>query len=242
MVNMRALGTSSGPGREFATGGAGVTVQTGGRSVIDGAMRILKALPGTQPRGQIAELARATGLPRPTVYRLLGQLSDAGAVQMRPDGTYGLALELATLSQHAEPVSGLRRRAMGVLAGIREHTGAAVSLVVSDGVSEVALEMLPGRDRLPIDARAGARMPRATAAGRVLWPASAPPDRLRAMGAAVDHEDLIAGVSCYAAPVALPAGRLAALQVATPAVTPAENLAPIVLRASEALATALARA
>jgi DNA-binding IclR family transcriptional regulator len=183
-----------------------------GRSVVEGAFRVLRALPDTGPDRQLAQLSRLTGLPRPTVDRLLGQLSEADVVEWR-DGRWALAAGLLGLAQRVEPLSGLRRSATLVIQALHDETGAAVSLVVPADDAYVALEMVPARDPLPIDARAGAAMPADTAAGIVLGGTAGP--RRRRYGAAVDDQHLSRGMTCYAVPVRLPGGARAALQIAT---------------------------
>ncbi|MFG1610927.1 helix-turn-helix domain-containing protein [Actinoplanes sp. NPDC049265] len=200
-----------------------------GRSVIDGAFRLLRALPDTGPERQIAHLTTLTGLPRPTVHRLLGQLAEAGSVEWR-DGRWALAAGLIELARRVEPLAGLRRTAAAVIQEVREQTGAAVSLVVPGGDAFVALEMIPGRDELPITAQPGSAMPANTAAGIALT--GDPGPRRRPFGAAVDDEDSFEGMTCYAVPVELPGRPPAALQIATLSARPAERSAALVHRAA----------
>jgi IclR family transcriptional regulator, acetate operon repressor len=207
---------------------------TDGRSVVDGAFRVLRALPLAGADGQVARLAELTGLPRPTVHRMLDQLRAVNAVEWRA-GRWALSADLLTLTQQVEPVPGLRRSAAAVIQTLREQTGAAVSLVAAAGPAFVALEMVPGRDTLPIDARSGAEMPATTAAAIVLGAGPPPTARRRPFGAAVDDEDVFPGLTCYAVPVRLPGGRRAALQIATAAERPAELSAAVVHRAARAL-------
>ncbi|SEG84706.1 DNA-binding transcriptional regulator, IclR family [Actinacidiphila yanglinensis] len=204
------------------------------RGVVDGAFRVLRALPEVGRKHQVARLALLTGLPRPTVHRLLGQLRRSGAVD-RTDGQWALSASLLGLAQQVEPLAGLRETAATVIQRLREQSGAAVSLVVPSQGSFVALEMVPGRDALPIDARSGAQMPASTAAAMVLAPSAMPAARRRPFGAAVDDQDVIAGLTCYAVPVDLPGGRKASLQIATAARWPADRLAGHVHRAAIAL-------
>ncbi|WP_305784123.1 helix-turn-helix domain-containing protein [Symbioplanes lichenis] len=205
-----------------------------GRSVVDGAFRVLRALPATGPEHQLARLAALTGLPRPTVHRLLTQLRESGAVEWA-DGRWALSPGLLGLTREVEPVPGLRRIGARVMQSLREQTGATVSLVVPAGTAYVALEMIPGRFGLPIEARAGAGMPAETAAGIALDPRRTPSARRRPFGAAVDDQDIFPGLTCYAVAVALPGGRRAALQIARPAVRPAHRAAAAVHHAAVAL-------
>jgi IclR family transcriptional regulator, acetate operon repressor len=204
------------------------------RGVVDGAFRVLRALPEVGRERQVARLAQLTELPRPTVHRLLGQLCQSGVVAWA-DGHWVLSASLIGLAQKVEPLAGLRETASEVIRRLREETGAFVSLVVPSGGSFVALEAIPGRDALPIDTRSGAQMPASTAAGMVLAPGAMPAARRRPFGAAVDDQDMFEGMTCYAVPVCLPGGRQVALQIATAAQRPAERLAAPVHRAAVAL-------
>lgn len=208
------------------------------RGVVDGAFRVLRALPEAGREHQVARLAQLTQLPRPTVHRLLGQLRQSGMVECA-DGLWALSTSLLSLAQRVEPRVGLREAASKDIQRLREQTGAAVSLVVPSEGSFVALEMIPGRDVLPIDARSGAQMPASTAAGMVLAPSAMPAARRRPFGAAVDDQDVFEGMTCYAVPVALPGGRRASLQIATAAHRPADRLAAPVHRAAVALERSL---
>jgi IclR family transcriptional regulator, acetate operon repressor len=202
------------------------------RGVIDGAFRILEALPRAGRTQQVARLGRLTGIPRPTVYRLLAQLKEMGAVEYRT-GHWYLSARLLGLAQHVEPHTGLRKAAMEVIRPLREQTGGAVSLVVATDDAFVALEMVPGREAMGIDTRAGETMPASTAAGQLLnspsWRVTRPSN-----GIAVNHGVELGGLTCYAVPVTLPAGQRVALQVAT-LHRPAEHFAAPVHRAAAVL-------
>ncbi|WP_306213776.1 IclR family transcriptional regulator [Actinoplanes sp. RD1] len=198
------------------------------RTVVDGAFRILHALPDAGDSRQVTHLSEITGLPRPTVYRLLGQLREAGAVTFT-DRRWQLATGLVGLARRVEPHAGLRRPAADVLRVLRQQTGATVSLVVSSGDDPVVLEIVPGQEAMPADARPGFVLPSFTAAGIVLQPA-----RLTSpAGVAVDHRDIWDGLSCYAVPIKLPGGH-AALQIAT-ASQRAESFAGVMHHAAVAL-------
>lgn len=204
-----------------------------GRGVVDGAFRILRALPRAAGERQIATLSGLTGIPRPSVYRLLAQLVAAGAVERRA-ARWVLAPGLLALAQDVEPLHGLRETAAQVIRVLRAETGGAVSLVAPGGDGFVALEMVPGWETMRIDARSGAAMPAGTAAARVLA------EGRRRSQAAVEHGAELDGLSCYAVPVALPGGGRVALQVATRE-QPAQRFAASVHRAATALERRLVR-
>ena len=211
-----------------------------GRSVVDGAFRVLQALPDSGSQRQVARLSTVTGLPRPTVHRLLGQLRDAGMVEQW-DGRWILSANLVALAQRVEPVPGIRVAAAEPLQILREQTGATVSLVVPTDRAHVALELVPGEDTLPLQVYAGIEMPVTAAAVVALQPTTSTSAQLRPFGGAVDQEDFIAGMTFYAASFDIPGGTRASIQIATSAQRPAERYAAIVHRASAELERKLAR-
>ncbi len=195
--------------------------------MVDGAFRILRALPEAGTDRQVSRLAELTGLPRPTVYRLLDQLRDAGAVDLA-DGRWTLSAGLVRIARHVEPFAGLRRPASQVLRVLRRETGATVSLIVPSDGAFVVLESVLGGEPVP-DTRPGATMPAFTAAGVLLGsaPSSGP-------GVLVDHGAEMNGLTCYAVPLTLPGGVRAALQIGSVA-EPAERFAAPLHHAAVAL-------
>ena len=122
----------------------GDAVEGDGRGVLEGAFRILRALPDAGRDHQILELSRITGIPRPSVYRLLAQLRVVGAVE-RPRDHYVLAHSLFDIARRTEPLPGLRNQAVGVMQSLRAQTGATVSLVIPTEQGCSALDVIPGQ-------------------------------------------------------------------------------------------------
>jgi IclR family transcriptional regulator, acetate operon repressor len=85
-----------------------------GRGVLEGAFRLLRALPDIDGPGQLSRLAEATGIPRPSVHRLMAQLLDVGAVELRGD-LYRLGTAMLGFANRVEPTVGLRRGALHVM-------------------------------------------------------------------------------------------------------------------------------
>lgn len=202
------------------------------RGVLDSAFLVLRALPYTEQSRQITSLAELTGLPRSTVLRLLRQLRRNGAVDLREDGVWLASPELAGIARSAPPLAAVRTDISRVVQQLRDGTGATVSLVLAGERTNVALEMLPGREILPIDSYAGAEMPEGTAAAIVLSSPRSRDPRRRPFSAAVDDEDLLPGLTCYARSLNLQDGTRLALQIASSARVKAERFAPQVQRAS----------
>ncbi len=135
--------------------------------------------PGPVPA---AVLVRELGLPRSTVYHLLGELTDAGlAVHLPEERRYGLglaALELGTAYLRQEP---LARLARPVLARLVDRVGQSAHLAVLHGreVLYVVEERAPGRPPLVTDV--GVRLPaHLTASGRAIL-AGVPAAQVRAL-------------------------------------------------------------
>ena len=142
----------------------------GGVPAARQALAVLQALaraPGPVPA---AALARDLGIPRSTVYSLLGELYSAGFVVHLPEERrYGLgvsAFEIGTAYMRQEP---LARLARPVLARLVEAVGHSAHLAVLHGreVLYVVEERAPGRPRLVTDV--GVRLPaQLTASGRAV--------------------------------------------------------------------------
>ena len=145
-------------------------------------LAVLAALarqPGPVPA---ATLVRELGLPRSTVYHLLGELTAAGlAVHLPEERRYGLgltALELGSAYLRQEP---LARLARPVLARLVDRVGQSAHLAVLHGreVLYVVEERAPGRPPLVTDV--GVRLPaHLTASGRAVL-AGLPAAQVRAL-------------------------------------------------------------
>ena len=184
-----------------------------GRGVLEGAFRLLQALPDIDDGpGQLAKLAETTGIPRPSVYRLMAQLQALGAVEMHDEG-YRLGAGMLKLASRVEPATGLRRDALEVMRALRERTGATLSLVAPSSTGAVVLEVVPGRKALPVHIRSGTIMP-PVAAGALVLNTAAAAHRVRpAYRAAFDADQTVPSLTCYAAAIPLPDGGAAALQL-----------------------------
>jgi DNA-binding transcriptional ArsR family regulator len=206
-----------------------------GREVLESGFRVLRALPDADQCRQVSSLAELTSIPRSTVHRLLLQLRRSGAVELRADGRWAVSPQLVKVVGRAGPFDGMRTGMNRILQALRAQTGATVSVVVAAGTSLIALEYVPGHEDLPIEVYAGADMPQLTAAAVVLDPVYGRSPRARPFAAAVDNQDVIDGLTCYARLLVLPGGRRAALAITTSAARPAERLAAHVQRAGNAI-------
>lgn len=105
------------------------------------AVRLLREL-AAQPRtgATVTTLAKATGLSRPTAFRLLHSLEQGGLVD-RVDTNYVLGWELARLGRHADPYAGLVAHAQPLLQELSDEFNESVTLSIpnsQDGLDLVA--------------------------------------------------------------------------------------------------------
>jgi DNA-binding IclR family transcriptional regulator len=145
-------------------------------------LRLLDALARQPAPVPAAVLVRELGLPRSTVYHLLGELVRAGfAVHLPEERRYGLgvaALELGTAYLAQEPLARLARPVLGRLV---DRVGQSAHLAVLHGreVLYVVEERAPGRASLVTDV--GVRLPaHLTASGRSML-ADLPAAQVRAL-------------------------------------------------------------
>ena len=105
------------------------------------AVRLMRAL-ASQPRtgATVTTLAKASGISRPTAFRLLYSLERAGLVD-RIDNKYILGWELARLGRYADPYAGLVAKAQPLLQELADEFNESVTLSVpnaNDGLDLVA--------------------------------------------------------------------------------------------------------
>jgi DNA-binding IclR family transcriptional regulator len=121
-------------------------------------LSVLSALAQSPRERTASELARALGLPRPVLYRLLATLVAHGLVRRGPQGGYVVSLGVLELGRHVLPA--LRTDAHDVLRRLAEETGAAAHLAVADGEESVAVAVVePRTGDYHLAYRVGSRLP-----------------------------------------------------------------------------------
>jgi DNA-binding IclR family transcriptional regulator len=198
-------------------------------TVLGRAFSILASYRPDDPSLTVSELARRTGLPKPTVHRLVTQLLDRGALE-RTGTSVRLGMRLFELGQLAPRQRSLHEAALPVLGDLQAATQQTVHLAVLDGVEVVYVVKLPGRNGPDVPSRVGGRMPAyCTGVGKALL-AHSPPAVLssvvaaglvrhtprtivmpgllqreladiRRTGVAYEREESTRGIACVACPV-----------------------------------------
>jgi DNA-binding IclR family transcriptional regulator len=225
-----------------------------GVGVLDRSVRLLDLL-GGGPR-TLRWLAGASGLPRPTAYRLLVALETHRLVARDATGAFRLGPHLAELAVRADPALDLAALAGPVLAALHEATGESVQLYVRSGDRRLCVAARDAGTGLLDSVPVGAVLPLAAGSGgKVLlaWSPDAqglPPDRaaelaaVRKRGWAASVAEREPGVASVSAPILADGDLIGALCVSGPASrlgqAPGRRLAPQLTEAAARLA-ALAR-
>jgi DNA-binding IclR family transcriptional regulator len=222
-----------------------------GVGVLDRSVALLDLL-GDGPR-TLRWLADASGLPRPTAYRLLVALEAHRLVARDSSGAFQLGPRLAELAVRAGPAVDLAALAGPVLARLHEATGESVQLYVRSGDRRLCVaardagtglrDSVPVGALLPLDVGSGGKVLLAWSADL----AGLPPDRaaelaaVRRRGWASSVAEREPGVASVSAPVLAVGPLLAALCVSGPASrigqAPGRRLAPLVVQAAADLAS-----
>jgi DNA-binding IclR family transcriptional regulator len=149
---------------------AGGSTQWRGRSVISKVVSLLDAFTPETPELSLADLARITGLPVSTTYRLASELVVWGGLE-RADGRtgYRIGLRLWELGSLAPRGADLRTIAQPFMQDLYVATRENVHLAVLDGHEALYVDTIAGGTAVPVRSRRGGRMPlHATGVGKVL--------------------------------------------------------------------------
>ena len=202
-------------------------------SSVSKALTILDAFQGAASVLGVTEIARRTGFPKSTAFRLLSSLEELGYIERRgSDYCLGRRLfELGNEVSWCRP-SNLRDTALPFMCELFLHLQQVVHLAVLQGTDVLYLEKLHGHDRLASPSRVGGRVSaRTTALGKAILAFSptsvihkaltvAPAlrtgytilhpqlfleelDDVRRKGVSFDREEVRIGLTCVAAPILL---------------------------------------
>ncbi|GAA4620559.1 allantoin degradation transcriptional regulator AllR [Saccharopolyspora hordei] len=191
----------------------------------------------------LSELAEKSGLPLPTIHRIIRTLVSNGYARQQPSRRYALGPRLIRLGETASRALGSWARPY--LAELTEATGETSNMAVLDGEQIVYVAQVPSQHSMRMFTEVGRRVDaHATAVGKAVM-ATLPPDavtqllsrttmhpqtertitsieamqeelaRIREQGYALDDGEQEVGVRCYAVAVpGAPAG--AAISISGP--------------------------
>jgi DNA-binding IclR family transcriptional regulator len=136
-------------------------------SILNKAFDLLYAFNDNSRVMTLSELARASGLPKSTVHRLLARLVDLGALEHHRSG-YKLGLGLLQLGA-TTPAANMRDLSIPYLVALQRWSGLTVTCAVLRHFDTVFIERLAPLEETFHLARVGARLPaNCTAIGKAL--------------------------------------------------------------------------
>jgi IclR family acetate operon transcriptional repressor len=215
----------------------------GGVQSLDRAFALLEHMAAAGGDVALSELATRSGLPLPTIHRIVRTLVASGYVRQLPSRRYALGPRLIGLGDAASRMLGEWARPH--LAELVDQVGETANMAVLDGDAVVYVAQVPSRHSMRMFTEVGRRVPvHCTGVGKALlaqlpptrvaellaragMPAQTPQtitdaerlarelDRIRHQGYAVDDAEQELGVRCVA--VAVPGGpSMTALSVSGP--------------------------
>lgn len=203
--------------------------RSGGIQVLDRAFALLELMAAAGGEVALSELAGRSGLPLPTVHRIVRTLLTSGYVRQLPSRRYALGPRLIGLGESASHMLGTWARPQ--LAELMEGTGETANMAMLDDDHMVYVAQVPSRHTMRMFIEVGRRVPvHCTGVGKAVlaqlppaevrelvyragMPAQTPrtitdPDRLvaelqtiRERGYAVDDGEQEIGVLCIAVPL-----------------------------------------
>jgi IclR family acetate operon transcriptional repressor len=211
---------------------------------LDRAFALLEELADAGGSTGISQLASATGLPLPTIHRIMRSLAAGGYVRQDPHRRYALGPRLVRLGQSAGRLLG--DWALPYLSRLVDQVGETANLAILEGDAVVYVAQVPSPHAMRMFTEVGRRvLPHSTGVGKALL--SALPDEqvraivartgmpaatehtlttpeallaelaiVRARGYAVDDGEQELGVRCVAVPMAGPVPGNSAISVSGP--------------------------
>jgi IclR family acetate operon transcriptional repressor len=140
---------------------------TGGVQSIERALDLLEYLTDAGGSQGLSQLAASSGLPLPTIHRLMKTLMRRGYVRQEPSRRYALGPRLIRLGDTAGKLLGSWSRPY--LEELVEFTGETANLALMDGDEVVYVAQAPSRHQMRMFTEPGRRVrPHCTAVGKAL--------------------------------------------------------------------------
>lgn len=165
------------------TPGAGDDMRTtrnsGGVQSIERVFELLETMADAGGVIGLSQLASQSGLPLPTIHRLVRTLVDLGYVRQEPSREYALGPRLVRLGDISSGL--LTRWATPYLQKIVDVLGESTNLAILDGDQIMYVAQAPGSHSMRMFTEVGRRvLPHCTAVGKAIM-AGMPPGEVRAL-------------------------------------------------------------
>jgi DNA-binding IclR family transcriptional regulator len=162
-------------------------------------LSLLKMFTGPSDELSLSALAKRAGLPKPTVYRLAGELTREGFIDPTAKG-FRLGRQLFLLALRSSALAEIRSLALPYLAIAFGSTGATAMLAVRCQGQPLVVETISGRRSTPSPRVPGGRVLERSALGHALNGSSVPAGP-ETTGYVKRFDDLGKGVVSVAVPV-----------------------------------------
>ncbi|MFB7779175.1 IclR family transcriptional regulator [Streptomyces bauhiniae] len=173
-----AAAVTTGPGGDGAPSAPGP---------VDKAMEVLAALAAPGAPHRLADLARDTGLAKPTVHRLLRALAASGYAEPATGGSFRPGPRLLGLAASVLSDDAVLRRVGPVLDELRARTGLFASYAVRYGRTVIHLDVRAPTRGLGLDLAPGSREALTAGAAGLALLAALPPEPGDTGGASADE-------------------------------------------------------
>jgi IclR family acetate operon transcriptional repressor len=151
----------------------------GGVQSLERAFALLEHMADAGGETGLSELAGRSGLPLPTIHRLMRTLVACGYVRQQPNRRYALGPRLIRLGESA--ARPLATWARPHLARLVEATGETANMALLDGDDAVYVAQVPSRHSMRMFTEVGRRvLPHSTGVGKALL-AGLPDHEVRAL-------------------------------------------------------------
>lgn len=156
-----------------------VRESTGGVQSLQRAFVLLEGLADAGGEASLSELAGNTGLPAPTIHRLIRTLVDLGYVRQNTNRRYALGSRLIRLGENASRQFGTWARPY--LDELVDATGETANLAVLERDEVVYVAQVPSRHSMRMFTEVGRRLlPHGTGVGKAML-SQVPADDVRAL-------------------------------------------------------------
>jgi IclR family pca regulon transcriptional regulator len=170
MPRRTASSSAAGPGATAGPAGPEPADRPGYRvEALAKGLRLLSLFDEQRPSWRISDLATTTGLPMPTVYRVVMTLASEGYLEHLPNGDYRPGVRTLTLGTAALRSLDLVDIATPKLTGLGQRTGETVNLAVLSGDRVLYLIRLRNSDLVTANIQVGSTLPAVhTSIGKLL--------------------------------------------------------------------------
>ena len=142
---------------------------------------VLRCFDANRPELGTAEIAKMTGLPQPTVWRLANTLVALGCLFQTSGGRLRVGFGVLGLGTSALPTRTVPELVLQDMQRVADEAGAAVSLCVPDNLEMLIIQRAQSSGTLLFNYRTGSKLAIATSSSGWAYMAVAPEPQLRVL-------------------------------------------------------------